>query len=171
MDWKVFVKKVNMMIEELEQFNNIYKNLVNIETLHYKNVSHQMSAKAEIQKVKESPASTYGLIKAVTKDQKLSELADKENKYLVEVGLGNELVALIHKIFIEIEIPLLKSIKKTRFNKIVSDFSQSRIQELEKELMIWKTLNTPNEIENDDKEEKIERRDYRFTDIHMGKHG
>ena len=156
-----------MLIEEFEVFKTIANNLSNLETWHGRNVQNQTKNKAQIQKILESPSATYGFFKKVTKEEKLVELRRLDTNYLIETGIGAELLSLIYQIVQTHEIPLLKLSKKARFDKIVYEFSQSRIQELEKELLLWQTVNLPDEDkqETDKDNKKIEQQDFRFTEL------
>ena len=156
-----------MLIEEFEVFKTIASNLNNLEAWHARNMQNEGNNKAEIQKVLESPSSTYGFFKKVTKEEKLVELRKMAINYSIDTGVGSELLALIYQVVQTHEIPLLKLLKKARFDKIVYEFSQSRIQELEKELLLWQTVHLPDEEQHEGQEEnkKIEQQDFRFTEL------
>lgn len=156
-----------MLIEEFEVFKTIASNLSNLEAWHGRNMQNQANNKAEIQKILESPTATYGFFKKVTKEEKLVELRRLDTNYSIDTGIGAELLSLIYQIVQTHEIPLLKLLKKARFDKIVYEFSQSRIQELEKELLLWQTVNLPDEDKQEGHEDnkKIEQQDFRFTEL------
>ena len=157
-----------MLVEELESFNSISKNLAVLEGIQAKNVSAHEKVKTELDKTTVSNEQTYGFIKKITKQEKLEGLNKEEQRYFVETGVGAELINLAYKLVLANEIPVLKSIKKSRFDQVVYDFSQARIQELEKELLLWQTINLPDDDEDEklnDGNQKIERQDFRFTGL------
>ena len=156
-----------MLIEEFQVFNSIISNLISLESFHGRNISELAVITSEIQKTSESTQTFFGFLKKITKEEKIEDLRTKQQKLNVDVGIGNELLCLIHRVIFEREIPLLKSQKKGRFDKIIYEFSQSRIQELEKELLLWQTINLPDEENDEEKQDnkKIEQRDFRFTEL------
>lgn len=160
-----------MLVEEFEVFKTIHGNLITLETWHERNIKGQFDNRAELQKVLDSPVPTYGFFKKLSKEEKLDELRKREQVLSVDVGVGNEVLALVFQVIFHHEIPLLKSLKKGRFDKTVYEFSQARIQELEKELLLWQTINLPDEVPEEGEGEeqgdayKVDRQDFRFTEL------
>ena len=150
----------------MQCFYNVADNLVNLEHLQTKNVSEKARIETELKNVYESTVQFYGFLVKTTKEKKLEDLTKQEAAIHVSVELGNELLSLLYLVMLDVEIPLLKLIKKQRYDKIIFNFSQSRIQEIEKELLVYQSMieGDQEELEND-KNEKIERHDYRFTNL------
>lgn len=168
-DWDSFANKISMLVEEFEVFKNIASNLLALEAWHDKNIRAQVDNKQELQRVGESAQTSYGFFKKQSKEERLNDLRRADQNLSVDVGVGNELLALIYQVICHHEIPLLKALKKARFDKTIYEFSQSRIQELEKELLLWQTVNLPDQVPDDvaghDADGKIEKQDFRFTEL------
>lgn len=158
-----------MLVEEFEVFKTLYGNLMALEGWHERNIRHQLDNRQELQKVSESPNQSFGFLKKKSKEEKMEELRKLEHSLSIDVGIGNELLSLVYQVMHHHEIPLLKLIKKARFDKTIYEFSQSRIQELEKELLLWQTINLPDEVPEDaehgDDAGKIDKQDFRFTEL------
>lgn len=156
-----------MMTEEFNVFSNLYNNLLNFEAWHQKNIQKLGDNRAKIQKVMESPKQTFGFFKQISKEETLDELRTKDTAFSMNVEVGNELLSLVYRTIESHELPLLKKHKKVRFEKLVYEFSQSRIQELEKELLLWQTVNLMDDANEEEIQEnkKIEGQDFRFTEL------
>lgn len=158
-----------MLIEEFEVFKSIWNNLLTLETWHERNIRHQVDNRAELQKTLDSPQASFGFFKKQSKEDKLDELRRKEGTLSVDVGVGNELLGLVYQVIAHHEVPLLKALKKERFDKTVYEFSQARIQELEKELLLWQTINLPDDAPEEPEAPndgyKVDRQDFRFTEL------
>lgn len=156
-----------MLIEEFGVFTNLYNNLLNFEAWHQKNIQRQAESKSQIQRVMESTSQSFGFFKKISKEEKLDELRKADESIQLEVEVGNELLSLVYKLVEGNEIPMLKKYKKMRFDRMIYEFSQSRIQELEKELLLWQTvgiMDEPNEEEIPENK-KIDGQDFRFTEL------
>jgi hypothetical protein len=168
-DWEILSNKLSMLIEEFEVFKTLWNNLLTLETWHERNIRGQIDNRAELQKVLDSAQATFGFFKKQSKEEKLDELRRKEQTLAIDVGVGNELLALVYQVIAHHEVPLLKGLKKERFDKTVYEFSQARIQELEKELLLWQTINLPDEVPEDTDAPhegyKVDRQDFRFTEL------
>lgn len=158
-----------MLVEEFDVFKSLHGNLLALEGWHERNIRHQLENRQELQKVSESPSQSYGFFKKQSKEERMEELRKLEHSLSIDVGIGNELLSLVYQVMHHHEIPFLKQIKKARFDKTIYEFSQSRIQELEKELLLWQTINLPDEAPEDDQlaeeSNKIEKHDFRFTEL------
>lgn len=156
-----------MIIEEFEVFKIVWVNLANLETWHSENIEKKTASKLEINGVMDSPNSVYGFFKKTSKERKLQELRQVDHLIDADVGVGNELLSLVYRVIQTHEIPLLKITKKERFDKLINEFSQSRIRFIEKELLLWQTINKPSEEieETEIDNKKIEERDLRFTGL------
>lgn len=158
-----------MLVEEFDVFKTIAGNLASLEGWHEKNIRAQLDNKQELQRVSESAQASYGFFKKQSKEERLGELRKRDQSLSVDVGIGNELLAVVYQVVFHHEIPLLKALKKARFDKIIYEFSQSRIQELEKELLLWQTVNLPDQVPAEpaggEGDGKIEKQDFRFTEL------
>ena len=158
-----------MIIEEFKMFNQILSNLEKLEKWHSENIQNRILTEAEIVKVNSSPQESYGFFKKNSKEDKLKELRKNEEIFIINIGVGNEILGMVYKVILEKEIPALKEIKKLRFEKIIRDFSQSRVQQLEKELDLWKTVSLYEELregqERNQETNKIDSHDFRFTTL------
>lgn len=167
-DWDIFISKIGMLVEELGAFRSLEDYFGKVESNHSKNLSSQSKTKTELEKVSNSQNETFGFIKKLTKTEMIDSLKKDENSHGVHVGIGNELLLLMYKVIYESEILIIKNIKKHRFEKVIYDFSHSRIQELEKELLLWQTINLPDDEEHESdelKNDKIDRQEFRFTEL------
>ena len=158
-----------MLVEEFEVFRTIWNNLLTLETWHERNIRAQHDARTELQRVLDSPQTSFGFFKKQSREERMDELRRKDQALVVDVAVGNELLSLVYQIVVHHEIALLKSLKKARFDKTVYEFSQARIQELEKELLLWQTINLPDddpeETQSPDDGTKVDRQDFRFTEL------
>lgn len=159
-----------MLVEEFEVFRGLFANLQTLETWHERNIKAQVDNRADLQKTLDSPAgSAFGIFKKQSKEEKLNDLRKREAALAADVGVGNEILALVYQVLLHREIPLLKALKKARFDKTIYEFSQARIQELEKELLLWQTINLPDEVPEEEaapaEGDKVDRQDFRFTEL------
>ena len=143
-----------------------------MEILHAKSQEDLAKIEIEVKNVTESTAQTFGMIIRKTKEQKLQELNQKKENLALEIGFGVEFLSLIYQVVHDFEIPVLKVSKKNRFDKTIFNFSQARIQEIEKEMLIYQTIiDEKHEETPQENIGKIERKDYRFTALPpMGYH-
>ena len=153
-----------MLIEELTVFESLARQLRHLEVAYANSLGSLEKVKHEIASINNSNEQTFGFIITVSREEKLRRLQFEESKLRVDAGVGNELLTLAYKVIVEVEIPTLKALKKQRFEKLIFDFSQSRIEELEKELLMWQTINLPDE-EEDFGNQKIEKQDFKFTQL------
>lgn len=158
------------MVEEFEVFRTLFANLLTLETWHERNIKAQVDNRADLQKALDSPSgSAFGFFKKQSKEERLNDLRKRETALAGEVAVGNEVLALVYQIIFHREIPLLKALKKARFDKTIYEFSQARIQELEKELLLWQTINLPDEAPEEAQApadgDKVDRQDFRFTEL------
>ena len=154
-----------MLVEEFEVFKTVTRNVADLEVWHAHNIDKQKANSAELQKVSESSTPVYGFFKKISKEAKLDELRKLEADFDVDIAVGNALLSLAYRVIQAHEIPLFKKAKKTRFEKMITEFSQARMKELQGELLMWQTINRPdeeNEVEAAENR-KIDVRDFRFT--------
>lgn len=158
-----------MLIEEFQVYKGIASNLASLEAWHDGNIRRHAENRKEFARVSDSPQQSYGFFVKKSKHEKLDELGKLDHILSADIAIGNELLSLIYQVIVHHEIPLLKALKKARFDKTVYEFSQSRIQELEKELLLWQTVNLPDEVPAEDVGHeaggKVEKHDFRFTEL------
>lgn len=164
-EWQKFHFKVCMLIEELSAFEAVAKSIRLLENIYSNSLNTLEKVKLELADVNKSTDQSFGFFKKVPREEKLFLLTTEESKLRIETSLANELITLVYKILVEVEIPMLKTLKKQRFEKLLFDFSQSRIQELEKELALWQTINLIDDDNEDFDNQKIEKQDLRFTQL------
>ena len=169
-EWQKFHFKICMLIEELSAFESVAKAIRQLENIYSDSLNSLEKVKSELAEVNKSTDQSFGFFKKIPRDEKLFALQTEETKHRIETSLANDLITLVYKILLDVEIPLLKTLKKQRFEKLIFDFSQSRIQELEKELALWQTINLPDEETEEFDNQKIEKQDLRFTTLPQPPH-
>lgn len=158
-----------MLIEDFQVYKTIASNLASLEAWHDGNIRRHAENRKELAKVSESQQQTYGFFVKKSKQERLSELGNIDSALAADIAIGNEILSLVYQVIVHHEIPVLKALKKARFDKTVYEFSQARIQELEKELLLWQTVNLPDEVPVEETGNeiggKVEKHDFRFTEL------
>lgn len=134
-----------MLVEELEAYSEVQSAYEQLESFYAQNIKKQSDYKKELQEVIQSNKSSFGFFSKVTKEERLSELRGKLAKVEADIYIQEKLVAVVSKVMLRHEIPVIKVRKRERFDEIVEEFAISRIRKLEQELSFWNKVVEKNE--------------------------
>jgi hypothetical protein len=144
-EWAHFARKVDMLVEELEAYSEVQSAYEQLESFYAQNIKKQSDLKKDLQEVIQSNKTSFGFFSKVTKEDKLTELRGKLAKVEAEIYVQEKLVAVISKVILRHEIPVIKSRKRERFDEIIEEFAVARIRKLEQELTFWNKVVEKNE--------------------------
>jgi hypothetical protein len=155
-----------MLVEELRTYAEVSNAYNSLEQLYEANLKREIEIKGEIQAIVESPQASYGFFGRTTKEDKIAE----KNKEVVDIAtqifVQGQLLSLISDQFVEYEIEQIRQHKRERFDKIINQFSESKIEQLERELTFWRLVKEQSAFGNSENlDSKIEKGHVRISKL------
>ena len=136
-EWSVLDRKMEMLVEELEAYAEASSAYDRLESWYAGARKKQAELKKELADTLQSPQTHFGLIRKVSKDDKLAELRGQLARVDNDIYIGEKLVALASELLVRNEIELIKQRKHQRFNEFINDFAQARLKRLSDEAEFW----------------------------------
>jgi hypothetical protein len=149
-EWLYFSRKMDMLIEELEAYNEIQDSYNNLENIYVNNIKKQADLKKKLQEVNQSTKSIFGTFSKITKADKINQLRAKLARTDGDIYAEERLIALISAVMINHEIPLIKLRKRMRFESIINEFAILRIRKCATERKFWRTIIDQNANKRDE---------------------
>ncbi len=140
--WRFMEKKVDMLGEELESYSEIQIAFEDLECLYEENLRRKKEVSAELEQIVQSPQTSYGFFSRTTKEDKIAEKTKEGAELDSNLVIHEQLLALISEVYIRHEMKEVKDHRKKRFEQILNNFSNAKIDQLEKELAFWKMAKT-----------------------------
>lgn len=146
-EFTFFEFKTNVVQEEIHAFLEIHAAFASLENLVNGNLMTQKELRREIDEVTSNPKSVYGLIKKVTKDEKLGELREKLRKCDHDCEVSSELFSIVALYVLSVEIPAFKKNHHLKWNFILNQFAQDRARRMANENAFWEKLGEFTRVE------------------------
>lgn len=136
-EWFPFVRKMDMIIEELQAYGDLQKALDELLDALAENHRKRTKQDKKLGEVIKSAQTTFGFFNKISKEDRVKTIRSKLAALEGEIAVKERLKAMVVEVILREEIPVFVRLKSTRFAEIVKEFARARLRYIDQEQAFW----------------------------------
>jgi hypothetical protein len=139
-EWKKFGVDLKILVGEFEAFTQIVDELEKLELSLRVSIKKKDEWQSELEATSKSEKSIFGFFTRVSKEDTIASLVFNINQMESQIQAVKKMINLACEVILNVEIQLIKDRKNEKFNEMLTQFAQSRLDKLATESDFWRSV-------------------------------